>query len=120
MKRPAQAGSGFEARAPFHTERHKMQQAIEMTLPISGKNATIRRPTGHDMVEADRLAGPNAGQLTLQMALLSRVSSIDGNRLPFEDFQELDLEDITAMMQRDFSPSPPPSPPETQQQPSSL
>jgi len=89
-----------------------MQQAIELTLPISGKTAVIRRPIGRDMVEADQLAGPNAGQLTLQIALLSRVCSIAGKTLPFPDFQELDLEDITEMIARDFPSEPKPSPPE--------
>jgi len=28
--------------------------------------------TGRDMVQADQLAGPKAGQLTIQIALLSR------------------------------------------------
>jgi len=67
------------------------------------------------MVEADRLAGPDAGQMAVQIALLSRVASIDGKVLPFEDFQDLDADDIIAMVKRDFSPSPPPSPPEPSQ-----
>ena len=92
-----------------------MQQAIELTLPISGKTATLRRPTAHDMVQADQLAGPDAGYMTLRIAVLSRIATIDGRVLPFEDFQDLDLEDITAMNQRDFPQEPPPSPPEMQQ-----
>jgi len=92
-----------------------MQQAIELTLPISGKTATIHRPTGRDLVQADRLAGAEAGQITVQIALLSRVATIDGKVLPFEDFQDLDADDIMAMVKRDFPSVPKPSPPEMPQ-----
>ena len=91
------------------------QQAIELTLPISGKTAIIRRPIGRDMVEADRLAGPKANELTLKIALMSRIATIGGRVLPFEDFQEFDLEDITEMLERDFPSAPKPSPPEMPQ-----
>jgi len=47
--------------------------------------------------------------------MLSRIATIDGRILPFEDFQELDLEDITEMMERDFPSEPKPSPPEPSQ-----
>jgi hypothetical protein len=67
------------------------------------------------MVQADRLAGPDAGDITFRTALLSRIATIGGAVLPFEDFQDLDLEDIMAMVQRDFSSEPPASPPEMQQ-----
>jgi hypothetical protein len=92
-----------------------MNQATELTLPISGKTATIRRPTGRDIIQAERLAGSDAGPLTLQVAILSRVASIDGRTLPFEDFQDLDMEDIQAMLKVDFTKGPPPGPPATSQ-----
>ena len=92
-----------------------MNACVSYTDFFCGKQAVIRRPTGRDMVEADRLAGPKAGQITLQIALLSRTATIGGAVLPYEDFQTLDLEDINEMIERDFPSVPPPSPPETQQ-----
>jgi hypothetical protein len=80
---------------------------IELTLPISGKTATIRRPTGRDIIQAERLAGSDAGPLTLQVAILSRVASIDGRTLPYEDFQDFDFRDIEAMVHTDFTEAPP-------------
>jgi hypothetical protein len=83
----------------------------EIALPISGKKAVLRRATGRDMVEADRLAGRDAGDYTVRMAMLSRLASVDGRVLPFEDFQDLDMEDITAMMSLDFPTEPKAGPP---------
>jgi hypothetical protein len=83
----------------------------EITLPISGKKATVRRPTGRDMVEAERLAGEGAGPVAIQFAILSRVATLDGRVLPYEDFQDLAAEDIMAMAKVDFTDPKPPGPP---------
>jgi hypothetical protein len=91
----------------------------EITLPISGRRATVRRPTGRDMVEAERLAGKDAGAIAIQFALLSRVASLDGRVLPYEDFQDLPAEDIMAMSKVDFTEGPPPGPPDAPQRESS-
>jgi hypothetical protein len=82
-----------------------------MLLPYSGQSATIRRPTGRDMVEAERLAGKDAGSLTIQLAILSRVTSIEGRVLPYEDFLTLDAEDLDFLGKQEIKKPPPPSPP---------
>ena len=94
-----------------------MQAHIETTLPVSGKAASVRRPTVRDMVEAERLAGEGYGPIALQTALLSRVATVEGRVLPFEDFQDLDADDLAALMALDFSgggAAPPTSPSQSQ------
>jgi len=70
---------------------------VELVLPISGKNASVRLPTGRDLVEAERIAGDGAGSIALGLALNSRLATIDGHVLPYEDFLELDSQDLGAI-----------------------
>jgi hypothetical protein len=84
----------------------------EITLPVSGKKATVRRPTGRDMIQAELLAGAEAGPVAIQFAILSRVATLDGRVLPYEDFQDLAAEDIMAMAKVDFTDPKPPGPPD--------
>jgi len=74
----------------------------EMELPISGKHVTMRRATGRDLVQAEMLAGKDAGENALRLAILSRITTVDGRVLPYEDFLDLDTEDINAFMNMDF------------------
>lgn len=74
----------------------------EILLPFSKKTALIRRPRGRDMIQAEVLAGAGGGDRTYGMAVLSRVTLIDGKALPWEDFQELDAEDLHELMQVDL------------------
>jgi hypothetical protein len=66
----------------------------EGTLPVSGRAYSLRRPTGRDMVESEIIIGKDGGAIALQMAILSRVTSIDGKVLPYQDFLDLDAEDL--------------------------
>jgi hypothetical protein len=79
-----------------------MSNILEFTLPISGKSATMRRPTGRDSVEAEHLVGPDYGPIALQIGILSRVVSIEGKILPYEDFQALDMADINFIREKDW------------------
>ena len=74
----------------------------EAILPISGKKATLRRPTGRDMVEAEMLCGGVSRPLAIQMALLSRCAIIDGRTLPYEDFLDMDAEDLDILGKLDM------------------
>jgi hypothetical protein len=49
--------------------------------------------------------------MAYQMALLSRVTAIDGRIIPYEDFLALDHEDLTFLGKQDFKTEPLPSPP---------
>jgi len=86
---------------------------MEVTLPVSGKTATIRRPTGHDMIQAELLCGSDTLRpMALQYAMLSRVTMIDGKTLPYEDFLDLDAEDLRFLGELEPSrPEPYPEPP---------
>ena len=85
---------------------------ITITLPISGKEATIRRAKGKDMVDADILVEQHGGgPFTAQIALLSRIVQIDGKTLPFQDFLELDAADIELLGKQEPNPKPAESPP---------
>lgn len=74
----------------------------EITLPYSKQTAVVRRPTGRDIVEAERITGNEAGERAYNLSLLSRVSSIDGKTLAYEDLLLLDAEDIQALMAVDL------------------
>lgn len=62
----------------------------EITLPVSGQTAQGRRPTGRDIVEAEKLA------------LISRLSVIGDRTVPFEHLLAMDAEDIGALMSVDL------------------
>nr|WP_320131999.1 phage tail assembly protein [uncultured Holophaga sp.] len=79
-----------------------MASIQELTLPISGKTATVRRPTGRDIVGAEQLTGKDGGERAYNLALLSRVTLIGGVTVPYEDLLDLDAEDIGALMQVDL------------------
>jgi len=87
-----------------------MSNIIEVTLPVSGKKATMRRPTGRDMIEAEMLIKNSEGTRTYMIAMLSRVTMIDGITLPFEDFQMMAAEDITFLGALDHPKESPPMP----------
>lgn len=74
----------------------------EITLPYSKQTAMIRRPTGRDIVEAERVVGNEAGDRAYNLSLLSRVVMIDGKSMPYEDLLCLDSDDIQALMKVDL------------------
>jgi hypothetical protein len=90
---------------------------IEFSLP-SGKSASIRPATGRDLVQAEQIASKDAGSLEKHVALLSRITVIDGHVLPFEDFQDLSEDDIEVLTEKKASfsktRSSPPAPPQTE------
>lgn len=66
-----------------------------ITLPISGKTATIqRRIKGRDMRFAERAAGRKADATQRGFAMVAQVVLLDGNPVVMEDFDDLDLDDI--------------------------
>jgi len=83
-----------------------MPTHTEIKLPISGRTAVIRRPTGRDMVEAERIAGPNAGPIAIQFATLSRITMIDGHTLPYEDFLACDIKDLETIRDTEVGSEP--------------
>jgi hypothetical protein len=83
----------------------------EVILPYSGKTATLRRPTGHDMVKAELLCGESEGKpFAMQMAIINRITMIDGKTLPFEDFLDLDMEDLNFLGKQELTRESPPTP----------
>mgnify|MGYP001176949197 CR=1 FL=1 len=74
----------------------------EIKLPVSGQIAQVRRPTGRDIVEAEKLAGKDSGDRAYNLALISRVSVVGGGTIPYEDLLALDAEDIAALMSVDL------------------
>jgi len=88
---------------------------IETTLPVSGKTAVMRRVTGHDIVQAEILCG--SGEVkpaAFQLALVSRVTIIDGKTLPYEDFLDMDSEDLNHLGKLEVPrPEASPAPPES-------
>ena len=66
----------------------------EIILP-SGKIAQIRKGKGRDIVNAQRITSESS-EVTL--ALVSELTTIDGNKLLFEDLLEMDLEDVCVLL----------------------
>jgi hypothetical protein len=48
--------------------------------------------------------------IALQMAMLSRITTIDGKTLPLEDFLDLDAEDLVFLGKQEFTRESPPTP----------
>lgn len=74
-----------------------METTKALTLPISGRAATVRRPTGDDSIEAERHCERSTSEREYNLAFLCMVSTVDGARLPILDFRRLDLADIGAL-----------------------
>jgi len=65
----------------------------EIILP-SGVIAQIRKGKGRDLIIAQRTARePNE----IPMALTAELTTINGNKVIFEDLLEMDLEDVLAL-----------------------
>jgi len=67
----------------------------EIKLP-SGKMAKVRKAKGRDLLKAQRVA---QRQDELSYALLAEITEIDGQRMVYEDFMDLDLEDILILQE---------------------
>jgi len=67
-------------------------------LPYSGRQATVlHRLHGREARMAERAVGRNAGGTALTYAMMALVTLLDGQPVVVEDFDALDLEDITAI-----------------------
>lgn len=62
---------------------------------LGGRTAVLRRATGRDFQNANRLAGDD--NTLLGMALASAVTSIDNRPLAWDDFLAMDLTDCYAI-----------------------
>jgi hypothetical protein len=74
-----------------------METSRTLTLPVSGRAAAVRRPTGDDSIEAERHCERSTSDREYNLAFLCMVSTVDGQRLPILEFRKLDLADIGAL-----------------------
>lgn len=59
-----------------------------------------------------QVENPEGKPVAMQMALLSRITTIDGKTLPYDDFLDLDMEDLVFLGKLELpgsGASPPPS-----------
>ena len=78
-----------------------------LTLPQSGKTATIRSGKGRDMRAIHRLT--NGAPEDATFAMIAVLAQIDGQPVLFEDVLEMDIPDISALSDaigQNFSPTP--------------
>jgi hypothetical protein len=61
-----------------------------------GRIAVVRRGKGRDLLEASRRAGTDVSRM--QFELLSVLTSIDGQLVPFDDLMAMDMEDVTDLL----------------------
>lgn len=69
-----------------------------ITLPASGKVVVLRKGKGKDMRIAARFVNPGQDPIGYSMALAAQLATIDGNPVLPEDLDEMDMEDVTAIM----------------------
>ena len=69
-----------------------------ITLPASGKVVVLRKGKGRDMRIAARHVNPATDPIGYSMALAAALATIDGNAVLPEDLDEMDMEDVTAIM----------------------
>ena len=67
-------------------------------LPVSGRTAILRRGQGRDLRLAARHADPAKDSFGFSLALVARLALIDGAPVVPEDLDEMDLEDVMALM----------------------
>lgn len=69
-----------------------------ITLPSSGKTAVIRKGKGKDMRIAARHVNPAQDPIGYAMALAAQLTEIDGNPVLPEDLDEMEMDDVGAIM----------------------
>ncbi|OAM73765.1 hypothetical protein [Devosia elaeis] len=69
-----------------------------VTLPSSGKVATIRKGKGKDMRLAARHVNPAQDPIGYAMALAAQLTEIDGNPVLPEELDEMEMDDVGAIM----------------------
>ena len=67
-----------------------------LVLP-SGKNATIRRGFGRDLMRAQRVVGASSDPTAVVFALIAELVEIDGEKILYEDLLAMDLNDVLAL-----------------------
>lgn len=70
-----------------------MEITIEETNVRTFEKVTIRKAKVDDLVNAERIAGKEAG-LAYAVALVSQVGTFDGEKLPPEELDNLSAEDF--------------------------
>lgn len=69
-----------------------------ITLPASGKVVVLRKGKGRDMRMAARHVNPAQDPIGYSMALAAQLATIEGNAVLPEDLDDMDMEDVTAIM----------------------
>lgn len=69
-----------------------------ITLPASGKVVEIRKGKGRDMRMAARHVNPAQDPIGYAMALAATLATIDGKQMLPEDLDDMDMDDVTAVM----------------------
>jgi hypothetical protein len=67
--------------------------SVSITLP-SGRKAVMRAPNGKHLIAATKILKPGHGSAETNLAIVNRITLIDGKVMPFESFVELPLADI--------------------------
>ena len=67
-----------------------------LVLP-SGRNATIRKGFGRDLMRAQRVVGASNDPTAIVFALIAELVEIDGEKVLYEDLLAMDLNDVLAL-----------------------
>lgn len=72
--------------------------SLVVTLPVSGRVAVLRRGKGRDMRLAARHVNPAQDPIGYAMALAAQLATIDGAPVLPEDLDEMEMDDVAALM----------------------
>jgi hypothetical protein len=85
--------NGVKLREAPGAERKETRPLV---LP-SGRNATIRKGFGRDLMRAQRVAGSSSDPTAVVFALIAELAEIDGEKVLYEDLLAMDLNDVLAL-----------------------
>jgi hypothetical protein len=85
--------NGVKLRGASEAERTGRNLLI---LP-SGKNASIRKGFGRDLMRAQRVVGTSSDPTAIIFALIAELVEIDGEKILYEDLLAMDLNDVLAL-----------------------
>lgn len=79
-------------------EAAKLPAGVKTVALPSGRSATVKKGKGKHLRAAGRHANPAQDPMGYAMALAAQLVEIDGNPVLPEDLDEMDMDDVQAIM----------------------
>jgi hypothetical protein len=71
-----------------------------LPLPSGKVAAVVRKPIGRDLIRAHTIVGAEDAENgpAVSMAIVAQIVTVGGERVTYEDLQEMDLGDVSALL----------------------